>query len=75
MSLILRQEGSLTLRKRDRFDASPSAGLCQTWTEWQVVLGRKIIERCYTEDAGHDAFQCALIQLQQQPNQSEGEGE
>jgi len=34
-----------TIRKRERVEASPKYGLRQGWTEWQVVLGRKVVAR------------------------------
>jgi hypothetical protein len=33
------------IRKRDRVEASPKDGLRQGWTEYQVVLGRKVVAR------------------------------
>lgn len=37
------------LRRRERIDSSPPAGHSQSWTEWQVVVGRRIVIRMGTE--------------------------
>ena len=43
------------IRKRERVQSSPPAGQDQTWTEYQVVAGRKIVARCGTlEEALRD---------------------
>lgn len=36
---------NVTIRLRDRVQASPKPGLRQSWSEYQVVQGRKIIHR------------------------------
>lgn len=39
----------LQVRRRERVESSPKAGLDQAWTEWQVVDGRRVISRHGTE--------------------------
>jgi hypothetical protein len=34
------------IRYRERFQASPPAGLRQNWIEYQVLHGSKILRRC-----------------------------
>ena len=36
---------ALKIRERERVQASPPPGHRQSWTEWQVVQGRKVISR------------------------------
>lgn len=35
----------LKIRKRERVHSSPPAGMDQSWTEYQVMLGGKILAR------------------------------
>lgn len=51
------------LRKRERFQASPPDGMSQTWTEWQIIVGRKIYARHGTEREARRAAASANIQL------------
>lgn len=43
----------LTIRSRERRQASLREGLRQAWTEWQVVDGRRVVSR---HDFEHQAI-------------------
>ncbi len=42
--------GTIKIRRRNRWLASPPEGLRQDWTEWQVCQGRRVVMRGDTED-------------------------
>jgi len=45
-----------TVRKQNRTESSPSAGLDQEWTEYQIMDGKWIVSRCGTlEEAVREA--------------------
>lgn len=53
---------SYTIRARQRTSASPGGGRKQSWSEWQVVQGRKVLGRFDLEgQAG--AFRDSLVML------------
>lgn len=41
---------ALTIRYRERVQASPKEGLRQSWTEYQVVEGRRVLSRHDSEE-------------------------
>jgi hypothetical protein len=36
------------IRKRERFDSRPPINHAQRWTEYQVVVGNKVVHRAHT---------------------------
>ena len=44
--------GRVNIRLRERRLASPPEGMRQSWAEWQVCQGRRVLSR-------HDTEQCA----------------
>jgi hypothetical protein len=51
------------IRKRERVDSSPPSGMSQTWTEYQVVIGRKIVGRYGSVEAALKDYPNAQIDI------------
>ena len=65
--------GVVRIRRRERHDASPRAGLDAAWTEWQVVVGRCVVSRHDTETQAELAA-AALRQACADPGASPSSG-
>ena len=53
----------LTIRERHRVNASPREGERQSWVEWQVVEGRKVLSRHDFKEQAERAMIRATIKL------------
>jgi hypothetical protein len=57
MDLLLpSQLAPYKIRKRERREASPKSGLDGGWTEYQVVLGRRVMSRWDTREQAQKAI-------------------
>ena len=63
---IKRAPVTYSIQERERFNASPKPGERSTWTEYQVLHGNKIIERCATRAEAHRRLEA----LQTPPSQT-----
>ncbi len=52
-----------TIRRRERIESSPKAGLRQEWIEWQIVVGRKVHYRGGSEKEARKVAEQDGIQI------------